>query len=177
MSLRRCRTECEIVSSRGPKIIRGGEHKLPPTKANCLRLALCRIILAGARMAPAINPFRLLSEFIVFLLGALLIVLAFSGRAGLPTRPAALIALGAFLVFWGVRAGNQTGTGAAALRVENSRHLAGSGRSICSRHAPGSVTPGARDAGCRRHDSGASWHTRRSIFVAQGLKLRASQKI
>lgn len=89
----------------GPRLIRGGEHKLPPTKANCLRLALCRIILAGARMAPAINPFRLLSEFIVFLLGALLIVLAFSGRAGLPTRPAPLIALGAFLVYWGVRAG------------------------------------------------------------------------
>jgi hypothetical protein len=56
-------------------------------------------------MAPAINPFRLLSEFIVLLLGALLIVLAFSGRAGLPTRPAPLIALGAFLVYWGVRAG------------------------------------------------------------------------
>ncbi len=56
-------------------------------------------------MASAINPFRLLSEFIVFLLGALLIMLAFSGRVGLPTRPAALIALGAFFVYWGVRAG------------------------------------------------------------------------
>ena len=56
-------------------------------------------------MAPAINPFRLLSEFIVFLLGGLLIVLAFSGRVELPTRPAALIALGAFFVYWGVRAG------------------------------------------------------------------------
>jgi hypothetical protein len=89
----------------GPRLIRGASASLPPTKANCLRLALCRIILAGARMAPAINPFRLLSEFIVFLLGALLIVLAFSGRAGLPTRPAPLIALGAFLVYWGVRAG------------------------------------------------------------------------
>jgi hypothetical protein len=53
----------------------------------------------------AINPFRLLSEFIVFLLGALLILLAFSGRIGLPTQPAGLIALGAFLVFWGVRVG------------------------------------------------------------------------
>jgi hypothetical protein len=66
---------------------------------------MSRIILSGTQMASAINPFRLLSEFIVFLLGALLIVLAFSGRVGLPTRPAALIALGAFFVYWGVRAG------------------------------------------------------------------------
>jgi hypothetical protein len=72
---------------------------------NCQKFALCFIILVGTRVAPAINPFRLLSEFIVFLLGALLIVLAFSGRAGLPTRPAALIALGAFFVYRGVRAG------------------------------------------------------------------------
>ena len=56
-------------------------------------------------MPPAINPFRLLTEFIVFLLGALLMVLAFSGRVGLPSQPAALIALGAFFVYWGVRAG------------------------------------------------------------------------
>jgi hypothetical protein len=56
-------------------------------------------------MASSINPFRLFSELIVFLLGALLILLAISGRVGLPARPAALIALGAFLVYWGVRAG------------------------------------------------------------------------
>jgi len=52
----------------------------------------------------AVNPFRLLSELIVFMLGALLILLAISGRVGLPARPAALVALGAFLVYWGVRA-------------------------------------------------------------------------
>jgi len=56
-------------------------------------------------MAGSINPFRLLSELIVFLLGALLILLAISGRVGLPARPAALITLGAFFVYWGVRAG------------------------------------------------------------------------
>jgi hypothetical protein len=54
-------------------------------------------------MPPSINPFRLLSEFIVFLLGALLVLLAFSGRVALPTQPAGLIALGALLVFWGGR--------------------------------------------------------------------------
>ena len=58
-------------------------------------------------MATTINPFRLLSELIVFLLGALLVLLAISGRVGLPARPAALIALGAFFVYWGVRAGIQ----------------------------------------------------------------------
>jgi hypothetical protein len=71
----------------------------------------CRIISAGAKMASSINPFRLFSELIVFLLGALLILLAISGRVGLPTRPAALIALGAFLVYWGVRAGITPETG------------------------------------------------------------------
>lgn len=54
-------------------------------------------------MATAINPFRLLSELIMMLLGALLILLAISGRFGLP-RPALLVALGAFLIYWGVRA-------------------------------------------------------------------------
>jgi hypothetical protein len=48
--------------------------------------------------------FQLLNEAIVLLLGALLILLAISGRVGLPTRPAALIALGAVFLFWGVRA-------------------------------------------------------------------------
>jgi hypothetical protein len=69
-------------------------------------------------MPQSINPFRLLSEFIVFLLGALLILLAFSGRIGLPTQPAGLIALGAFLVFWGVRVGVKPEPG---LRLYESR--------------------------------------------------------
>jgi hypothetical protein len=69
-------------------------------------------------MPQSINLFRLLSEFIVFLLGALLILLAFSGRIGLPTQPAGLIALGAFLVFWGVRVGVKPEPG---LRLYESR--------------------------------------------------------
>jgi hypothetical protein len=48
--------------------------------------------------------FRLLSEFIVLLLGALLILLALTRRVGLPTRPAALIFLGVLFVYWGIRA-------------------------------------------------------------------------
>jgi hypothetical protein len=89
----------------GARLILGIDRRHLATAPNCLRLALCRIIQSGARMPPTINPFRLLSEFIVFLLGALLMVLAFSGRVGLPSQPAALIALGAFFVYWGVRAG------------------------------------------------------------------------
>src|ERR1700733_5269009 len=48
--------------------------------------------------------FQLLNEAIVLLLGALLILLAISGRVGLPTRPAALVALGIIFVYWGARA-------------------------------------------------------------------------
>jgi hypothetical protein len=48
--------------------------------------------------------FQLLNEFIVLLLGALLILLAVSGRVGLPARPAAVIILGIVFVYWGWRA-------------------------------------------------------------------------
>lgn len=70
----------------------------------------------------AINPLRLLSEFIVMLLGALLILLAMSGRVGMP-RPALFVALGAFLVYWGVRAGIKPESG---LRLRESRTRAAS---------------------------------------------------
>jgi len=55
-------------------------------------------------MATAANLFRLLSEFILLLLGALLILLALTRRVGLPTRPSALVFLGVLFVYWGVRA-------------------------------------------------------------------------
>jgi len=55
-------------------------------------------------MPKTANLFRLLSEFIVFLLGALMIVLALSGRVGLPGRPATLVLLGIVLLYWGARA-------------------------------------------------------------------------
>jgi hypothetical protein len=60
--------------------------------------------VAQITMPTPANLFRLLSEFIVLLLGALLIVLAVSGRVGLPGRPAALVVLGIVLIYWGVRA-------------------------------------------------------------------------
>lgn len=50
------------------------------------------------------NLFRLLNEFIVLLLGGMLILLAITRGVALPARPSALIALGVFLVYWGLRA-------------------------------------------------------------------------
>jgi len=49
--------------------------------------------------------FRLLNEFIMLLLGALLILLAATHRFGLPSRPALWYALGGALIFWGLRTG------------------------------------------------------------------------
>jgi hypothetical protein len=67
--------------------------------------------------------FRLLSEFIVLLLGALLIVLAISGRVGLPGRPTALTLLGIVLIYWGARAWVRPG---AATELVQNRTRAGS---------------------------------------------------
>ncbi len=53
--------------------------------------------------APALL-FRLLNEFVFILLGALLALMAVSGRYGAPGRSTAWITLGAFLIYWGVRA-------------------------------------------------------------------------
>jgi hypothetical protein len=50
------------------------------------------------------NLFRLVSEFIVLLLGGLLVLLAATGRAGLPARPAMLVGLGVIFLYWGARA-------------------------------------------------------------------------
>lgn len=61
----------------------------------------------SANMVIPQNLFKLLSEFIVLLLGALLILLSVSGRVGLPARPVALIALGVVFVYWGARAGTR----------------------------------------------------------------------
>jgi hypothetical protein len=50
------------------------------------------------------NLFRLLNEFIILLLGALLILLAVDRGVSLPSRPSAMLALGVLLMYWGVRA-------------------------------------------------------------------------
>jgi hypothetical protein len=60
------------------------------------------------------NPaklFRLLSEFLLFLLGGMLLLLAFTGRPGRPARPAPFILLGAVLVYWGLRGWARTKRG------------------------------------------------------------------
>jgi hypothetical protein len=53
------------------------------------------------------NPatlFRLLSEFIVLLLGALLVLLALTRSISLPGQPVVLVILGVVLIYWGIRA-------------------------------------------------------------------------
>src|ERR1700752_2409266 len=53
--------------------------------------------------APA-NLFRLLNEFVVLLLGALLILIAVTHSIGIPSRPSVLIVLGIVFIFWATRA-------------------------------------------------------------------------
>ena len=52
--------------------------------------------------APA-NLFRLLNEFIVLLLGALLILIAATHTMGVPSRPSVLMILGVIFIFWAAR--------------------------------------------------------------------------
>jgi hypothetical protein len=59
-------------------------------------------------MPNATKLFRLLSEFTVLLLGALVIVLAISRPVGV-TSPLALVVLGAVLIYWGGRIFLRTG--------------------------------------------------------------------
>jgi hypothetical protein len=66
----------------------------------------------GTPMPTTATLFRLLSEFIVLLLGALLILVAVTRTVGLPAYPAALVILGAVLIYWGVRALTQPGQAA-----------------------------------------------------------------
>jgi hypothetical protein len=56
-------------------------------------------------MPSTASLFRLLNEFIVLLLGALLVLLAASHRVALPSRTGMWIGLGAALILWGLRTG------------------------------------------------------------------------
>jgi hypothetical protein len=47
--------------------------------------------------------FALLNEIVMFLLGAMIFLLAWTGRVGRPARSAALTLLGLVLIYWGVR--------------------------------------------------------------------------
>ena len=53
--------------------------------------------------------FRLLSEFIVLLLGGLLILIAVTRTVGRPAYPEALVVLGVVLIYWGIRASMRPG--------------------------------------------------------------------
>ncbi len=92
---------------------------LVPQDARLRRRAACLIMARGydTNMATPGNLFRLLSEFIVLLLGALLILLAATGRIGLPARPGGVVALGAIFIFWGVRAATRPAAKAARLET------------------------------------------------------------
>ncbi|HTU34338.1 MAG TPA: hypothetical protein VMF66_11090 [Candidatus Acidoferrum sp.] len=50
------------------------------------------------------NLFRLLNEFIVLLLGAILILLSATRRLALPSHPGLMVVLGFIFVFWAARA-------------------------------------------------------------------------
>lgn len=55
-------------------------------------------------MSDIAGLFQILTEIIILLLGALLILLAITRPVMLPSRPGALILLGLFLMYWGLRA-------------------------------------------------------------------------
>jgi len=56
-------------------------------------------------MTSASSLFRLINEIVLFLLGALLMLLAATRRLSLPTRPMVWLLLGVLLLYWGARAG------------------------------------------------------------------------
>jgi hypothetical protein len=61
------------------------------------------------------NLFRMLNEVVVFLLGALLLLLSISGRLHVPRGSAAPLLVGAILIYWGARIGMRASP--AATRV------------------------------------------------------------
>lgn len=60
--------------------------------------------------------FQLFTEIIILLLGALLVLLAITRPVMLPGRPSALVVLGLFLVYWGMRSWMRRKPGAARWR-------------------------------------------------------------
>jgi hypothetical protein len=57
-----------------------------------------------AAMLTTAKLFGLLTEFIILLLGALLILIALTRPVAVPSRPVAVILLGAVFIFWAARA-------------------------------------------------------------------------
>jgi hypothetical protein len=72
-----------------------------------LRAPTVRAIIPADKAPLMPHPailFRLLSEFVVLLLGGLLILISATRSVGLPAYPVALVILGVVLIYWGVRA-------------------------------------------------------------------------
>lgn len=59
----------------------------------------------GKIMAASLPLFRLLNEFVVFLLGSLLVVLALSNALHPANKPVVWLLLGVLLIYWGARTG------------------------------------------------------------------------
>jgi hypothetical protein len=84
----------------------------PPTATNGLLARKTRAIIPDEMASTMPTPatlFRMLSEFIVLLLGGLLILIALTRTVGLPAYPAALVILGVVLIYWGIRASMRPG--------------------------------------------------------------------
>lgn len=64
----------------------------------------------------------LINEFIILLLGALLILLAVLRGVSLPSKPMVMVALGVLLAYWGVRAGmrRDAGTSRSMIQIRSS---------------------------------------------------------
>ncbi len=68
-------------------------------------------------MPTTANLFGLLTEFIILLLGALLILIAVTRPVVVPSRPVAVILLGAVFIFWAARAWSRAASNAGRLEA------------------------------------------------------------
>jgi len=60
-------------------------------------------------MAARVNLFRMINEFIVLLLGGLLILMAATRTVGVPSHPAIMMGLGVVFIMWATRAWSRPG--------------------------------------------------------------------
>jgi len=84
-----------------------GQYSIPARNchlANYLIVGYFHASSTGTLMQNSATLFRLLNEFILLLLGGLLILLAVSGSVGPQGGPTGYVFLGIILIYWGVRA-------------------------------------------------------------------------
>ena len=68
-------------------------------------------------MPTTANLFGLLTEFIILLLGALLILIALTRPIVVPSRPLAVVLMGAVFIFWAARAWSRAAPNAGRLEA------------------------------------------------------------